>query len=150
MYKLPLIERSCGGCTACCTAVAVEELSKPPGVACEHIDRAVGCSVYDRRPKGCREWSCLWLQGAFEDAARPDRLGVVVDCLSKEHPHEGTIYFAHEAFPNGFAFAETFLLALAAKDVVFALRPDGTARAMGTPAKIEAAMAAIRRLAENP
>ena len=65
--------RSCGECTACCTALGVKELNKPAGDSCEkgiqigHVQSTtntiVGCSTYKSRPKSCRAFECAWLQG---------------------------------------------------------------------------------------
>ena len=120
-------------------------MQKPPAVRCEH-QNGRGCAIYEDRPKGCREWSCLWLLGHFEDSERPDRVGVVMDMVSREHGHRGAIYLAHEAEPGGFDKAMPLLRRLAEKEVVFALRPNGTARAMGAQARIDAAMALFARL----
>ncbi|MBL9080134.1 MAG: hypothetical protein JNL08_21755 [Planctomycetes bacterium] len=68
--------RECGPCTACCTAEGVHELHKPPGETCQFVC-AQGCANYERRPPSCREFACLWLQGAFDADLRPDGLGVV-------------------------------------------------------------------------
>lgn len=82
--QLPLIGgRSCGPCTACCTALQVTEgtnvrvtIDKPKWTACEHIV-ARGCGIYKSRPLACRTFKCGWLSGAGKDSDRPDRIGVV-------------------------------------------------------------------------
>ncbi len=68
--------RECGTCQACCTAEGVHELRKPPGEPCQFLCEK-GCAAYETRPESCRRFRCLWLQGVFEDGARPDGLGVV-------------------------------------------------------------------------
>ena len=68
--------RQCGDCTLCCTAVAVFALRKATGKPCPHLCRT-GCSVYQDRPRECRDFECLWLRGHFRDDERPDALGVV-------------------------------------------------------------------------
>ena len=77
----------CGTCRACCRALGVSELEKPEWQMCSYVDRAVGCQIYDRRPQGCRDYACIWLQsqsGASPLPAklRPDRCGVVFDSLN--------------------------------------------------------------------
>src|SRR5690348_6121196 len=74
------IGRECGGCTACCTVLAVRELDKPMRWACDHVHCA-GCRIYDTRPPSCREFHCRWLRGSVgaDDALRPDRCGVMFD-----------------------------------------------------------------------
>jgi len=63
----------CGDCTMCCFLTGVPELDKPPGVLCGHCDVGVGCGVYAKRPRSCREFECVWLRDSWEDALRPDR-----------------------------------------------------------------------------
>ena len=75
------IGRRCGDCTLCCSAIAVYELGKGTGTPCRHV-AGNGCSIHCSRPAECRDFDCLWLQGWFDVAERPDALGVVffVDC----------------------------------------------------------------------
>ena len=82
MDPWPDERRSCSGCTACCTVLAVDELRKPMRWACDHL-ACNGCRIYQARPKGCRDFDCLWLRGEIPDdeSHRPDRLGVVFDCF---------------------------------------------------------------------
>ena len=78
--------RSCGPCTACCTAQGVKEgleTPKPPGVPCVHLSACGGCAIYKSRPKECRNYSCLWLLGIGPIEERPDLLGV----LYEHQPH---------------------------------------------------------------
>jgi hypothetical protein len=59
----------------------VRDFDKPAGQRCPH-QRHTGCSVYGRRPFGCRIWSCAWLSNC--DTAgmrRPDRAGYVIDMM---------------------------------------------------------------------
>uniref|UniRef100_A0A7C2JZ42 YkgJ family cysteine cluster protein n=1 Tax=Schlesneria paludicola TaxID=360056 RepID=A0A7C2JZ42_9PLAN len=72
--------RDCGGCTACCTVLAVDELRKPMRYACPH-QAADGCRIYADRPHGCRQFHCVWLRGGLpaEEDWRPDRLGLLFD-----------------------------------------------------------------------
>ncbi|HEV3340925.1 MAG TPA: hypothetical protein VG125_11230 [Pirellulales bacterium] len=72
--------RSCGDCTACCTVKGVSELGKPSQTACRHLC-PTGCAIYSARPKGCRDYACLWRQGWIEgdERRRPDKLGVLFD-----------------------------------------------------------------------
>ena len=76
MDDLAKTKRSCGECTLCCTSVAVAPLAKPTGTPCRHVC-ATGCKIYEARIAECRGFSCLWLDGWFEESDRPDELGVV-------------------------------------------------------------------------
>lgn len=51
---------------------------KPAGQRCPH-QRHTGCRIYERRPLGCRMWSCLWLVDPTVALSRPDRSHYVVD-----------------------------------------------------------------------
>ena len=71
------MDRSCGACTLCCTAMAVPELGKPNGVECEHLT-PTGCGIYEERPESCRRFVCSWLDGVGDTSVRPDRVGAVM------------------------------------------------------------------------
>jgi len=72
--------RDCGGCTACCTVMAIDrpEIQKAAGVTCRHCD--AGCAIHATRPQLCRDYHCGWRQLPFlDDAWRPDRSEVFVE-----------------------------------------------------------------------
>lgn len=95
--------RKCGECTLCCRLLpiqknmdktevaetikamfdvpkdALEDFHKPAGLKCPHQFYG-GCRVYDKRPMGCRLWSCRWLvEDDTNEMRRPDRVGYVID-----------------------------------------------------------------------
>jgi len=75
--------RSCGACSLCCTVLRVDALKKRGGIPCAHLqDAGGGCSIYPERPRICRTYRCLWLQGGLEEVDRPDRIGAVLDLLT--------------------------------------------------------------------
>lgn len=85
----------CGTCTMCCKLMGVDELAKPACVWCDHADRSRGCTIYDARPKGCRDYECVWLvsQGlpsALGPELRPDRSRVMLNMSL-----DGTFVVAH-------------------------------------------------------
>lgn len=85
----PVPNRSCGSCTACCDVFAIEELSKPAGVPCQH-STSIGCAIYPIRPQTCARWFCLWRKiAALPDRLRPDRSGVVFS-LDVRSPNDGS------------------------------------------------------------
>lgn len=45
---------------------------------CQH-ECEDGCGIYEKRPVECRDYTCIWREGAGVEAQRPDRLGVFVD-----------------------------------------------------------------------
>lgn len=67
---------NCDGCTACCTLLPIEALSKPANTACEHCDS--GCTIYDNRPTTCAEFECGYIQSDnLPIDARPDHCGIL-------------------------------------------------------------------------
>ncbi len=99
--------RQCGSCTACCTVMGVEELSKPSFKSCTHVVTQ-GCGIYSDRPQSCRNFVCVWLLDSgkiFRNMERPDHLGVMFDVtLDKGVLHEmGTqALVAREVRPGAF------------------------------------------------
>jgi hypothetical protein len=75
----------CGGCRACCEALAVMELNKPYWRACQH-QCETGCAIYHARPKSCRAFYCSYLMGDTPAGGeyRPDNLGLLL-CLDTCH-----------------------------------------------------------------
>ena len=101
--------RSCSGCTLCCkllpmsaqinfspemveasiqlglisaaqAANSLRDFDKPAGQRCPHQRHNKGCSVYERRPLGCRFWNCRWLvSDDTAELSRPDRSHYVID-----------------------------------------------------------------------
>jgi hypothetical protein len=70
--------RTCGECTACCTVMAITELSKDNYTPCPNC-AGKSCMIYDARPTTCRGWSCEWWLGrlGLNEDQRPDKLGVI-------------------------------------------------------------------------
>ncbi|MEJ1970376.1 MAG: hypothetical protein WDN03_17375 [Rhizomicrobium sp.] len=72
--------KSCGDCTLCCTALAIETraLRKQPGVACAYL-AAKGCGIYETRFAICRTYFCGWFGlDELDEDWRPDRSGVLI------------------------------------------------------------------------
>ncbi len=80
-------QRECGTCTACCDGWLVctvlgQEIK--PGTGCKFIQEH-RCSIYSERPESpCRSFTCAWSapDSPFDDAFRPDRLGVIIIRIS--------------------------------------------------------------------
>jgi Fe-S-cluster containining protein len=83
--------RSCGPCTACCSALEIasepgksttfdtgEDIAKPAGQKCRFLGSA-GCTIYFARPVVCREFKCDWLieRKGFKTEDKPDEIGVI-------------------------------------------------------------------------
>lgn len=76
----------CGSCRACCITLFVADegdgFTKPSHQACHHLCNA-GCGVYEKRPRTCRAFKCLWLSSQdgnrpMAPELRPDRCGVIL------------------------------------------------------------------------
>jgi hypothetical protein len=60
----------------------IDDFDKPAGQRCKYQRHHKGCTVYAKRPFGCRMWSCRWLLGDdTADLSRPDRTGYVLDAM---------------------------------------------------------------------
>lgn len=125
-----MAQRPCGECTACCAALAVEELGKPVGVPCMYVTEQ-GCGIYESRPKSCREYQCGWRFGYGSLEQRPDRVGVVLSPTAPSHPGHPAM-LAHEVWPDAFADARELLADVAARLVVFLVR-DGLPKSILGP-----------------
>ena len=72
--------RECGACTHCCVDLAIvsDGMRKLPGVVCENCTGG-GCAIYDRRPRVCRDYHCLWRElPNLDESWRPDLCGVLI------------------------------------------------------------------------
>ncbi|RMG08603.1 MAG: hypothetical protein D6731_21560 [Planctomycetota bacterium] len=70
--------RACGPCQGCCHVKEIPSLGKPAGRDCRHQGPA-GCAVYADRPRGCRRYTCAWIDGWGAEGDRPDLLGVLFE-----------------------------------------------------------------------
>ena len=71
--------KSCGDCTLCCTVLAVRDLNKPAGRACDHIAKGGGCNIYADRPGSCRAFQCFWtISDVLDEAWKPSRSGLML------------------------------------------------------------------------
>lgn len=70
--------RECDDCVVCCIVPAIDDpaLHKKAGNLCHHCEQ--GCSIYEARPKPCRDFYCAWrMTPALGPDWRPDRSGVL-------------------------------------------------------------------------
>lgn len=98
---LPVVlPRTCGDCSACCTAVPVQDdvvgIDKPGHERCAYQARR-GCSIYEHRPRACAVYTCMWIAGWGRLSDRPDRLGLVVETLQRSLP---TVAIVTEVWPR--------------------------------------------------
>jgi hypothetical protein len=66
----------------------LDEPEKPAMTLCRHCEQ--GCTIYEQRPKACRDFQCMWLQTQQLPPARrlplserPDRTGIVMEVNQK-------------------------------------------------------------------
>ena len=52
--------RTCEGCEACCTVMAIRELDKPAWKPCAHLAPGGGCGIWGVHPVSCKSFTCLW------------------------------------------------------------------------------------------
>jgi hypothetical protein len=75
----PAANRTCSGCTSCCSLLRIVEINKPAGVTCPNCTGS-GCGVYKTRPNICARFKCLWLVNPAvneRDYWKPDYCGIV-------------------------------------------------------------------------
>lgn len=61
----------CLRCGTCCTAFDIKEINKEAGERCKHLSPDNKCTIYEKRPWGCRGY-------------QPDELCVLVDGMEDE------------------------------------------------------------------
>jgi len=127
----------------------IDELSKPAGVLCSHVvDDA--CEIYLERPPPCRDYTCLWLEGEFEEPHRPKDLGLVLDhpLALEQHPDYAGIHAlcARELWPQARdgLVASVLLTRLARALVVRVSLFEGRAILVGPQAQVELIAARAR------
>ena len=100
MKQIPVINRTCGECTACCVAPSLAELDKPEGAPCPELrpeNKGRSCNIYGERPSACSGFRCGWLQGQGSDEHRPDRLGAMFVFQDTE---AGPVFVLYELRPG--------------------------------------------------
>lgn len=77
---LPIPDRNCGACGACCIELAIDDpaLTKAAGVTCAHLVLGKGCSLHPHHPRTCQTWICGWRFLQLSDAMRPDRSKILL------------------------------------------------------------------------
>lgn len=76
------LDRECGECTACCHWFEIEEFNKEQYDPCPKLKGEPGCNnctIYDTRPKMCKDYICAWLYGYGNEEDRPDKSGIMMD-----------------------------------------------------------------------
>lgn len=78
---------SCGECNGCCIPFQIDEIKKKDDTRCVYLQSSEEgcCSIYQNRPKTCKDFECEWLRGKIERGQlryRPDNLGLVVTIMT--------------------------------------------------------------------
>jgi hypothetical protein len=55
------------------------EFNKPQNVTCKHC--TTKCTIYEDRPKSCRDFKCQWLKGELPEDMRPDLAHFILEQL---------------------------------------------------------------------
>lgn len=146
MTRLPVLQKSCGSCTACCGTLRVEALGKADYERCKHLRRGPikGCGIYKDRPEECSVYECLWL--AWADAfpeLRPDRCGFVLS--GSKSDEIGHYIMIHELYPGASRteLANKVLSAMAEEEVIIEITRDGMRKIRGGPTEIIQEMIAM-------
>jgi hypothetical protein len=106
------VTNHCGECTMCCKLPDIPELEKPPGQWCRHCAVGSGCTIYEARPRPCRDFTCLWLESQAEHnplpaALRPDRSKMV---LTFTEDRRDVLGYCDPASPHAWKEAAMFKL----------------------------------------
>lgn len=142
-------QRTCEGCTACCTTFGVEAIGKERGVPCSHAASGQGCDRYETRPDACRGFVCLWLANALPDEARPDRSGIILDRSRRDGLFARTTgvrpIVVRPCRPGGLEepLARAVIAAVAELYAVVLLREDGSRTLIGPPAVLRRVVALL-------
>lgn len=141
-----LAERRCGECRACCQVLAIPEIDKPFDTMCRHAGPGPGCcTIYDSRPKPCKEYLCLWKLGAGTLEQRPDQIGLVISPTRPGTPgYPGAS--VHELWPGAIDANATYLHAIAQGHPLLLVRDGRLSRVMGPEHVILGMKSEIERL----
>lgn len=67
----------CGGCTACCTVLKIDDIDKPMDTPCQYCT-GMGCSIHSAKPETCKLFKCGYYSGKnVPDGLRPDKCGII-------------------------------------------------------------------------
>lgn len=149
----------CGGCTACCTVMRVEEIKKEPYTACKH-ECAAGCAIYTTRPASCRGFTCLWHDGVIiidgdrhHPVFRPDMFGVMFYWSQEETfgLPAGSVLIAAETTEGAIESppAHNLLVKMAKENVVVLIRKDGGRSVVGPERMMEYIAGEVERVKQQ-
>lgn len=70
--------RECGDCSLCCKLPEINyfKTTKKSYQWCKSCDIGLGCKIYDKRPKGCRDFWCLYQKNLID--LKPNKVGFFI------------------------------------------------------------------------
>jgi hypothetical protein len=87
-------KRECGDCSLCCKLPEINYFKekKESFKWCDNCNVGVGCKIYNERPKGCRDFYCLYHGGLTN--LKPNKVGFFIYIEREESVKEKilTIY----------------------------------------------------------
>ena len=92
--------RPCDECNACCAGQLSGEVYGRKfgcGKKCDFLIKGL-CSIYNDRPKMCRDYQCAWTQHLFDEDLRPDKCGLMISVENDEN--EQKFFRIMEIRPN--------------------------------------------------
>jgi Fe-S-cluster containining protein len=126
LKKARVTGRSRGDCSMCCKVFDIPELDKPAHRWCRHCRPGKGgCSIYDSRPAGCREFSCLWLNGHGTADWYPPKSKIVMRMIPADDGGAPILEFHVDAnYPNRWR-EEPYYDAIKRASAIGLMSPDG-------------------------
>ena len=73
------MDRECGDCNLCCKLPNIDNSKfKKDYTWCKHCEIGVGCKIYEKRPKICKDFKCLWKAGMCDLELKPNKVGFYI------------------------------------------------------------------------
>ena len=78
MGRGDLLMRKCEDCSLCCKLPEINYFKekKESFSWCKECNISVGCKIYDERPKGCKDFTCAYVE-KFTDL-KPNKVGFII------------------------------------------------------------------------
>ena len=68
--------RECGNCNMCCKLPEIPSINKKSYSWCKDCNIGEGCNIYNKRPKKCKDFVCLYLLGLTD--LKPNKCGFFI------------------------------------------------------------------------
>ena len=82
--NMTIKKKECGDCSLCCKLPEINYFKKKKESFkwCDDCNVGVGCKIYNERPKGCRDFYCLYHGGLTN--LKPNKVGFYITVEQKE------------------------------------------------------------------